>query len=73
MEKEIEILKKILILNNEETAGTKIIEKPLLKIKSLKIDELELETLKLCLKDILYNRAKWRTKLYTRTAAWKNF
>jgi len=64
MEKEIEILKKILILNNEQTAGTKIIEKPLLKIKSLKIDELELETLKLCLKDKKYFE-KFKNKTIT--------
>jgi DNA primase len=64
MEKEVEILKKILILNNEETAGTKIIERPLLKIKSLKIDELELETLKLCLKDKKYFE-KFKNKTIT--------
>ncbi|MCS5420368.1 MULTISPECIES: DNA primase [Psychrilyobacter] len=54
MEKEVEILKKILILNNEDTVVPKRIERQPLKTKSLKIDELELETLKLCLKDRKY-------------------
>jgi len=54
MEKEIEILKKILVLNNENTVAPRRIEKPLSKTRSLKIDELELETLKLCLKEKKY-------------------
>lgn len=54
MEKEIEILKKILIQKNGESLVVRKIERPYLKIKSLKIDELELETLKLCLKDRKY-------------------
>jgi len=64
MEKEIEILKKILILNNKETMVTRKIESKPLKTRSLKIDELELETLKLCLKDIKYFE-KFKNKTIT--------
>ncbi len=64
MEKEIEILKKILILNNEETVVYKKMDIPLLKTRSLKIDELELETLKLCLKDRKYFE-KFKNKTIT--------
>ena len=54
MEKEVKILRKILIQNNEGTKVFRKIKSPHLKTKILKIDELELETLKLCLKDIKY-------------------
>jgi len=54
MEKEVKILRKILIQNNEGTILVKKIQSPHLKTKILKIDELELETLKLCLKDRKY-------------------
>jgi len=54
MEKEVKILRKILIKNNEETILVKKMQSPHLKTKILKIDELELETLKLCLKDRKY-------------------
>ncbi|WP_028855049.1 DNA primase [Psychrilyobacter atlanticus] len=64
MEKEVEILKKILIQNNEGARIPKRIEKPISKTRSLKIDELELETLKLCLKDKKYFK-KFKNKTIT--------
>lgn len=64
MEKEVEILKKILIQNNEDARVPKRIEKPISKTRSLKIDELELETLKLCLKDKKYFK-KFKNKTIT--------
>ena len=55
MEKEVEILKKILISNDKGNNITyKKMDIPKSKSKVMKIDELELETLKLCLKDRKY-------------------
>jgi DNA primase len=54
MEKEIEILKKILISENKQNITYKKMDIPKSRSKVIKIDELELETLKLCLKDRKY-------------------
>jgi DNA primase len=54
MEKEIEILKKILISVDKGNITYKKMDIPKTKSKIMKIDELELETLKLCLKDRKY-------------------
>jgi DNA primase len=64
MEKEIEILRKILVESNKATKVYKKMEIEPTKNKSLKVDELELETLKLCLKDNKYFE-KFKNKTIT--------
>ncbi len=54
MEKELDILKKILIDGNKQINVYRKPEREREKRKAIRIDELELETLKLCLKNINY-------------------